>query len=445
VSHRRVAAFLLALAALGSVPFARDAASQQQQQQQQQPKTVLVLDLDQQQVSGGLRDVFGREGVNVGRSLARLIAARLGESGFRIVQASGAVPLTLDPSAAAAAGRAAGAQAVVAGSILAYGSASGQAGVGGPRIAGFRVNVGRRTTIAAVGLEVRLVDVVSGTLLGVVPANAQGSRSGLGITVEVPNLVDASGVIDMTRDDFRRTLIGQFTDSAVVQLVTGVVGMRDRIGAVAVAPPPVAAAAPAAAPVAAAVPSGPVVYPSGPFAWAPYRFRGTEHFRYQVTQTENGQASQGFYQMDLQPSGPGQARMTVAGQVGTDAFQSSVTMPVGEGGLSMPQMMMTFMPLSGSGPLFLALFNPATWMVFGGRQLAIGDNWQNSQRGETMSVRVESQCAFAGQGGLQVVFRENEQVRQESCISPSVALPLRALLVQNDGDRVELVLTEYRP
>jgi hypothetical protein len=120
-------------------------------------------------------------------------------------------------------------------------------------------------------------------------------------------------------------------------------------------------------------------------------------------------------------------------------------MPLAEGGLSMPQMMMTFMPLSGSGPLFVALFNPTSWIVFGGRQLAIGDGWQNTQDGETVSVRVESQCTAAGQGGFLVVFRENAQVRQESCLSPAVALPLRVLLVQSDGDRIEMTLTEYRP
>jgi curli biogenesis system outer membrane secretion channel CsgG len=429
---------MVAAAALGASPLAREVAAQQQ------PKKVLVIDFDQQQVQGGLREIFGRENVNVGRSLARLVAARLAQNGLQIVEASGAIPFTIDPAAATAAGRAAGADAVVAGTVLVYGSGSGTAGVGGPRIGGIRLNVGRRTTIAVVGLEARLIDVASGTLLGVVPASAQGSRSGLAITVSVPNIVDASGLIDMTRDDFRSTLIGQFTEESVGQLVTGVAEMRGRIGAVSVAP--VVAAAPvAAAPMAAAMPSGPVVYPSGPFAWAPYRFRGAEHFRYQVQQREDGQNTEGFYQLDLQPAGAGQARMTVQGQVGTSSFQTSVTMPVGEGGISGPQMMMTFMPLASSGPLFIALFNPAAWIMFGGRQLAIGDGWQNSQGGESMSVRVESQCTYGGQGGLLVVFRENDQVRQESCISPNVALPLRALLVEHNGDRVEMILTEYRP
>jgi curli biogenesis system outer membrane secretion channel CsgG len=432
VSFRRGLAVVVAATALGAFAAPRPVAAQQEQQ-----KKVLVIDFDQQQVEGGLHDVFGRDNVNVGRSLAQLIAARLAEQGYTIVHAAGAIPFTMDAGAAAAAGRSAGADAVVAGTVIAYGTATGQAGVGGPRIGGFRVNVGRRTTIAVVTLEARMVDVASGTLLGVVPATAQGSKSGLGITVSVPNLVDASGVIDMTRDDFRRTLIGQFTDSSVSQLVTGLADMRGRIGNVELAAPV------AAAPVA--VPSGPVTYPSGAFAYAPYRFRGTEHFRYDVTQTEDNHPTTGFYVLDLQPAGPGRARMTVQGQLGDDQFSSSTTVPLSEGGLSMPQMMMAFGPLNGAGPLFPALFNPAVWMMFGGRELSVGDSWQSSHDGDTYSIRVESECSTAGQGGVLVRIRENDQVRQESCLSPTVALPLRNLIVSSDNDRIELTLTEYRP
>lgn len=410
---------------------------------QDAPKRVLVVDFDQSQVQGGLREVFGRDNVNVGRSIARLVGARLAAAGFQVVESSGSIPFTLDPSASAAAGRSAGADAVVAGSLVTYGSASGMAG-GGPRIGGIRLNVGRRTTVVAVALESRVIDVASGTLLGVVPANAQGSRSGLAVTVEVPNIVDASGLIDMTRDDFRRTAIGEFTEQAVGQLVTGVADMRGRIGAVAAAP-----AAPAPAPMAAAVPSaaplpgGPIVYPSGPFMYAPFQFRGTEHFRYDVTQVESGRTVTGFYQFDLQPAGAGQVRMSVQGQVGTDSWSSSVT--VGTGGQAGPQMMMSFAPLMTMGPLAITLFNPTSWIIFGGHQLSVGDGWSTTSEGESTSVRVEQQCAHAGQGGLLIVLRRNNQVVSESCVSPTVAMPLRVLTADEGGDRVELTLTEYRP
>lgn len=410
------------------------------------PKKILVLDFDQTQVQSGLREIFGRDNVNVGRSIARFLAARLAEApGVEVVRTSGSLPFTMDPSAAAAAGRSNGADAVVAGSLVVYGSASGTAGVGGPRIGGVRLNVGRRTTVVAVSLETRVIDVASGQMLGVVPGNAQGSRSGLAIGVEVPNLIDASGFIDMTRDDFRRTAIGQFTDSAIAQLVIGIGEMRSRIGSIAAAPPAAPATAAPAAPMAAAPagPVGPVVYPSGPFMYAPFQFRGTEHFRYTVTQTENGRTNSGFYQFDLTPAGPGQVRMSVQGQLGTDQWSSSVTLQVGQA--MGPQSMMMFAPLMSMGPLAMTLFNPTSWMLFQGHQLSVGDGWSSSSGGESMSIRVEQQCAYGGQGGLLVVMRENNRVASESCVSPTVALPLRSFYSSDDGDRVELVLTEFRP
>jgi hypothetical protein len=178
--------------------------------------------------------------------------------------------------------------------------------------------------------------------------------------------------------------------------------------------------------------------------YAPFQFRGTEHFRYSVTQTENGQTQTGFYSFDLQPAGQGQVRMSVAGQLGQDSWSSTVTVAVGQGQAG-PQMMMSFAPLMTMGPLAITLFNPASWMLYGGRELQIGDGWSSSSGGESMSVRVEQQCAHGGQGGVLIVLRSNNRVASESCISPTVAMPLRTLAASEDNSRVELILTEYRP
>jgi hypothetical protein len=415
-------------------------------QGQETPKKILVLDFDQSQVAGGFNDIFGRANVNVGQSIARFIAARLGAlPGVTIVRTSGSIPLTLDPAAAAAAGRAAGADAVVAGSLVVYGSASGTATAVRPGIGRLRVNVGRRTTIVAVQLEARLVDVASGQLLGMIPGAAQGSRSGLAIGVEVPNLIDNTGFIDMTRDDFRRTAIGEFTDSAVTQLVASIADMRSRIGTMGAppAPPAVAQGAPAM-PAPAPAPSGPVTYPSGPFAYAPFQFRGTEHFRYTMTVVSDGRTQTGFYTFDLAPAGAGQVRMSAAGQLGEDSWSNTVTLQTGQQGGG-PGAIMSFMPLMQMGPGAALLFNPATFMMFGGRQLSIGDGWSSSSGGDNVAVRVEAQCAYGGQGGLNVIMRANGQVVSESCLSPNVPMPLRSLSQDRDGDRVELVLVEFRP
>lgn len=408
-----------------------------------QTRRIAVLTFDQSAVAGGFNEVFGRDNVNVGRSLANLVARRLGEAGgFEIVEVSGAIPFTMDPAAAAAAGRGAGADAVLAGSIQAYGSQSSTAGVRGPRIGGVRLGAGRRSTVAAVMVEVRLIDVRSSTMLGVIPAQQTANRSGLALFAEVPDLISADGMIDMSREEFSRSLIGEATNAAVAQLVRDVVAARDRIGAVA-APAPAApvVAAPA---VAAPVVTGPAVMPTGPLAWVPYQFRGTEHFRYTVTRTEDNRTENGFYQLDLEPAGQGQARMRVQSQLGTDASSATVTVPMGQGGSGQPMMGMGMGQLMAMGPIGIMLFNPTGWMFLYGRQMNVGDEWSSTSDGETVSVRVESTCSHAGQGGYKTAMRQNNQLRHESCLAQSVALPLR-VLVADDDSRMEMTLTEYRP
>jgi len=413
-------------------------------------KKIAVLTFDQRQVQNNMNEVFGRSDVALGRSLANLVAQQLGQAGgWEIVQISTSLPFDLDPTAAANAGRSVGADAVLTGSIIGYGSGSSTAGVSGPSVGGVRLGIGRRTTTAAVVIEGRLIDVASSTLLGMVPAQAQASRSGTAITVHVPNLISADGVIDMSRQDFRETLVGEVTYQAVGSLVRDLGNERARVGAVQAAPP-VAAAPAMAAPVVAAVPAGPAVAvaPGAPFAWTPYAFRGTEHFRYTVVKTEGRDNENGYYQLDLTPGAqPNQVRMRVQGQVGDDSYSNTVTVPVAQTQPgAMPGMqMMGFSQLMALGPLGMVLFNPGSWMFLYGHELTIGDEWSQRNGNESFSVRVESTCSFAGQTGVQVITRENDQVRQESCIAAGVALPLRVLTISDDNDRIEMTLTEYHP
>jgi hypothetical protein len=176
-----------------------------------------------------------------------------------------------------------------------------------------------------------------------------------------------------------------------------------------------------------------------PFAWAPYQFNGTEHFRYDVRQTEDGITESGFYQLDLEPAGPGQVRMQVSGQLGDDSYSSTVTTGTGTQG-----MMMGYPQFMTMGPVGLMLFNPMSWMAIQGRQLTLGDGWSSSQDGETMEARVESQCQAAGQSGMLLVFRENGAVRTQSCLAPDVALPIQTSM-HDDDMVIELTLVEYRP
>lgn len=396
-------------------------------------KTLVVITFDQQSVQAGLRDVFEQDGVNVGLSIARLVARRLGDT-YTVVEAPGALPWGSDPATVAAVGRQHNADAVLAGTVLVFGSGSSTAGVSGPRVGGVRVGVGRRTTQAVVALEARLIDVTSGEMLGVFPAQATDSRSGVGLFARVPNLIDADGVIDMTREDFSESLLGTVTNRAVADLVTGVSGVSGRIGAVAVA---VAAPAPVApAPSGGAVVTG--TWTGGPFAWVPWQFQGTEQFQYTITQVEDGQRTDGTYELGFSPAGDGRVRMRVAGRLGEESYSSTVTTRF-EG----QQSGIGFGELAALGPAGIMLFNPAAWILMWGRELNVGDEWSTSSGGESFSIRVDRTCEHGGQQGALIVMRENGRVSMESCVSPNVPLPLR-MLTDDGSSRYEMTLVSFR-
>jgi hypothetical protein len=299
-------------------------------------------------------------------------------------------------------------------------------------VGGLRVGLGRRREKAYVVLEARLVDAASGRIVSVLTGRGESDRSGTDLFARTRNIDLAN--IDLTSEEFTETSIGEATHQAVDELSEEIADATDDLGD---APPPAQPTDPPAATAApaAAVSGGPLA----PFAWAPYQFNGTEHFRYDVTQTEDGSTETGFYQLDLEPAGTGQVRMQVSGQLGDDSYSSTVTTGTGTQG-----MMMGYPQFMTMGPVGLMLFNPMAWMTIQGRQLTLGDGWSATQDGETMEARVESQCQAAGQAGMLLVFRENGVVRTQSCLSPNVALPITTSM-HDDDMTIELTLVEYRP
>jgi hypothetical protein len=424
--------FVFGLAVLVWIPGAWPAASQDQPR-----RKLAVVTFDQQAVQSNLREVFEQDNVNVGLSVARLVARHLADAGWEIVELPGALPWGSSAEAVAAAGRSVGADAVLAGTVLVFGSGSATAGVSGPRVGGVRVGIGRRTTTAAVALESRLVDVASGTMLGVFPGTATESRSGVGLFARVPGLIDGDGFIDMTMPEFSRTLLGEVTTSAVGQLTAGVTEARGQVGSIAA---PVAEAPSPAMPAISAPPSGaPVVgtYTGGAFAWTPWQFQGTEQFQYTIQQVENGDRQNGTYELGFTPVGDGRVRMRVNGRLGEESYSSTVTTRF-EG----QQSGIGYQELAALGPAGILLFNPAAWIMMWGRELSIGDEWSHSSGGESLSIRVDRECTYAGQRGALIVMRENNQVRMESCVSPDVPLPLRMLT--DDGDNQwEMTLVSF--
>ena len=209
-----------------------------------------------------------------------------------------------------------------------------------------------------------------------------------------------------------------------------------------------AAAAPALSGPAAAVAASSPARASGPlpamysapvagaFAWVPYAFKGTEHFKYDVVQGAGNDAQRGTYTFDATPAGNGRVRLMVDGTLGEDRYQSSVTVGPNEG---IPPM-----ALAGLGPVGAMLFAPTWAMMFGGREWEVGSFWSMTQGGETTSFKVESPCQAAGVSGLRGVARRNNAVALDMCVSPQVALPL-ALTMGDEGDTMSLKLVEFRP
>jgi hypothetical protein len=381
-----------------------------------QGKRVVVLSFEQNGVVSSIEEVFGGE-ADIGEKIADLVRARLRERSIEVAESNDGV------------------QGTVSGQILVFGRQEGGGEVAGVSVRGLRVGLGRRQEKAFVVLEARLLDAGSGRIVSVLTGRGESDRSGTDLFARTRNIDLAS--IDLTSDEFTETSIGEATHQAVDELAEEIANATDGLGD---APPPAAAAAPApAAPLAAAAPVSAPAGPIGPFAWAPYQFNGTEHFRYDVRQTEDGSTATGFYQLDLQPAGPGQVRMQVSGQLGDDSYSSTVTTGTGTQG-----MMMGYPQFMTMGPVGILLFNPMAWMTIQGRQLTLGDGWSSSQDGETMEARVESQCQAAGQAGMLLVFRENGVVRTQSCLAPDIALPITTAM-HDDDVSIEMTLVEYRP
>jgi hypothetical protein len=245
-------------------------------------------------------------------------------------------------------------------------------------------------------------------------------------------------------------------DYAVGQMSGGAAKAGDCVGTCPAAPaaaqPEEAAPAPAAA---AAAPSGGgsvslggiAALPAGPWAWTPYQFKGTEHFRYDVKKVDGRDVETGYYVLDIQPAGGGRYRMKVDGKLGDESYSSTVTAPEAGGGGGMGGMggMMGMGQLMALGPVGAVLLNPMFSMMFMGHELTLGDGWSSSSGGRSTSMKVEAKCQNAGVSGLSAVMRENQEVKMENCLSPNVALPLGVTLHEGKNEYTEMKLVEFRP
>ena len=402
-----------------------------------------VADFDFQNVRQSAEELFGA-GADVGKGLADLLSQQLPScSRYDVApRISLADASRSDPGAASQAVATGGADAVLTGKVLAYGKQEGQ----GP---GVNVRVGRlglgrlgkTVSVAVVSISVQFVG--SGGTLAVTPLIANGDAQGSGTSllgqVDVAGL-KTGGELNLSGKEFSNTTLGKATTKAMESLCQQVNGMYDQVAA-ASAPPP-AVAAPAASPAAPLGPAAPLPAAygapiTGPFTWGLYQFKGTEHFKYDAVMTDHNEKEQGWYTLDARPGSGGNYQLSVAGQMGKDSFHSTTTVTPGQG--------IPLMQVVAMGPAAMILFSPV-YMMFGGQQWQIGNEWSFNREGENASFKVESECSYAGVSGLRGVWRKENVVMMDMCVSPNVALPLAVTMNDEDGKSShQMTLVEFRP
>jgi hypothetical protein len=177
-------------------------------------------------------------------------------------------------------------------------------------------------------------------------------------------------------------------------------------------------------------------------SWEPYKFIGTEHFRYEMSVTENGDTQTGWYTLDLEPAGGDQLLIKLEASMGESRSAFSTTAPAD----AVYMQLMTQMAMSPAGaPMMATLLAPWWGMYFAGRDWTLGAGWSFNDGTNEMSFKVEALCEHAGVEGKSVVWREGGEVRAESCIAPQVALPLFVSFRDDRGSLYQARLEEYRP
>jgi curli biogenesis system outer membrane secretion channel CsgG len=402
---------------------------------------ISVADFDYGSVRQSVSDVFGGD-ADVGKALADLVSQQLAQDGRYDVAARSSLAEEgrSDPTVV---GRLAvgGIDVVLAGSVTAYGKQTGQ----GP---GVNVHVGRvglgrfgkQQTVAYVVLSVQLVGPAGVLPLGPIVGEADASGSGTSLTgdLNVAGL-SAGGTLDLSGKEYAKTTIGQATIKAVKSVSNQIGTAYDQVhGALVPVAPPVA---PPVQPVplapAAPLPAAYGAPITGPFTWGIYQFKGTEHFKYDAHMTDDGEKQDGWYTIDAKPAGNGMYQLAVAGELGTDSFRSTTTVAPGQG--------VPMMQLAAMGPGAMLLFSPV-YMMFGGQQWQVGNEWSFNHEGDNASFKVESTCSYAGVSGLRGVWRKNDAVMMDMCVSPNVALPLAMVTADEDGTSTQqMTLVEFHP
>jgi curli biogenesis system outer membrane secretion channel CsgG len=226
-----VAAFAAVALASASEPAGEQAA---------QRPTVALLDFDfgsvqqwwsgNQDIGKGIADMIVDELVNDGsfRVIERKrIDAILAEQNFSNSERA-------DPSAktVAALGKVLGVKYLIVGSITKFGTEESNKSVGGGAFGGGRFGLGRVGTSkgkANVAITARVVDITTGEIMASARGEGTSKRSGLLLGGAGGGGAGGGGEIAFGSSNFRDTVLGEATETAVKDTVTKLIAAKTRL------------------------------------------------------------------------------------------------------------------------------------------------------------------------------------------------------------------------
>ncbi len=182
--------------------------------------------------------------------------------------------------------------------------------------------------------------------------------------------------------------------------------------------------------------------------WEPYKFKGTEHFKYALTvKDEDGKTQKGEYVIDLSKQGE-KYKIKINGSFAGNEGSVSTTVDDASSISGVIFGQMIFNPWLA--PLTTTLFANAFIAVFTSGAFASGleegSHWSyKSKDGDKVEFNVKGECKYAGRKGKLLTMKSNGKTVYETCIDPEVALPIYVKYIdKDDGTFSSMELVEYK-
>lgn len=177
--------------------------------------------------------------------------------------------------------------------------------------------------------------------------------------------------------------------------------------------------------------------------WKPYKFKGTEHFKYEVKGINESGVKTGIEVIDIQKTGS-KYRVKIRGKYGENEGEFSTTVNSTDeiAGAIMAQSI--FNPYLA--PLAVALFSPAWTVYFAfGMNLEEGSSMKTKdENGNIVEITVSGGATYAGKKGKKLTVKENGKEIWAIVWSEEVPLPLYIKMGEKGEDVYELKLVEFK-